>query len=98
MVAMKWKTSRRFVVIVVLAVLLLLAVTSAFAMSTYHLSWYAVSGGGGHVSGGHFTMDGTLGQPVVGNSSGGSYGLCSGYQCGAGPSWYSYVPVVNKGG
>jgi len=98
MIAMKWRASRRVVAIVVLVILFLLVATSAFAMSTYHLSWYAVAGGGGHVSGGHFAVDGTLGQPVAGQSSGGSYGLCSGYQCGAGPSWYSYVPVVNKGG
>ena len=95
---MKRWLSRRVVAMVVLGILVLMVATSAIGVAGYHLSWYAVSGGGGHLSGGHFAVDSTVGQPVAGSSHAGPYKLCSGYQCGAGPSWYAYLPVINKGG
>lgn len=40
---------------------------------------WVIGGGGGPASGGSFAIDGTLGQPIVGQSSGGDYVLNAGY-------------------
>jgi len=43
------------------------------------VSWWVISGGGAPSSGGNVTLNDTLGQPVVGPSSGGDVALRAGY-------------------
>jgi hypothetical protein len=43
---------------------------------------WVVAAGGGHAEGAPYSLDGTVGQAVVGSSSQTSYGLCSGFWCG----------------
>ncbi len=52
---------------------------------------YVVSSGGGSLSNGGVTLQGSIGQPLVGAVSQGVT-LCSGYHCGAG------VPSIPGGG
>ena len=71
----------------------LLAVASAFALSMndagstnehggngYECSWYTVNGGGAMFSaGGNFELNGTIGQPDTGVSTGGRYTFAAGF-------------------
>jgi hypothetical protein len=71
---------------VVLVVALVFA-AAAFAGGTgAAIDWWIISGGGGSTSGGNVTLDSTLGQPIVGPSSGGNAWLGAGY-------WYGEQPV-----
>ncbi len=59
------------------------------------VNWWVVAGGGGSASGGSVTLNATLGQPIVGDSSGGGTRLGAGYWYGGTtPSYRVYLPVV----
>jgi len=78
------------------AMALLLAVSTALARSGYDLSWWTVDGGGGTASGGPYTLTGTVGQPDAGILTGGDYTLGGGFW-GAGAvvvEYKVYLPVV----
>lgn len=46
----------------------------------YEISWYTIDGGGAqNLSGGSYTLSGTIGQFDAGSQSGGSYTLNGGY-------------------
>jgi hypothetical protein len=48
--------------------------------SGYEISWYTIDGGGAQdLSGGTYTLSGTVGQFDAGSQSGGSYALAGGY-------------------
>ncbi len=52
-------------------------------------------GGGARVVAGSYALDGTIGQPVVGIVSSGSYQVCSGFWCGLG-IYKSLLPLIFK--
>lgn len=52
--------------------------------SASYINWDVIAGGGGHVSQGGYTIDGSAGQPAVGTLSGGSYSLAAGFWPGVG--------------
>ncbi len=60
----------------------------------YDLPWSVLGGGGGSLGNGGITLDGTVGQPVVGQVSASSYALCTGFWCGAAGEYRVYLPVV----
>jgi hypothetical protein len=60
------------------------------------LERWVVGGGGGHASGAHFTLVGTVGQGVVGFASGGVYEICSGFWCGA-ARYGVFLPLILRG-
>jgi hypothetical protein len=71
-------------------VLILLGAFALFALNvrvgyaapraTYEISWYTIDGGGAQdLSGGTYTLSGTVGQFDAGSQSGGSYALNGGY-------------------
>ncbi len=62
-----------------LLVLLLVAGGVGALGSGPAVDWWVISGGGAPSSGGNVTLNDTLGQPVVGDSSGGSITLHAGY-------------------
>jgi len=78
------------------AIALLLAVSTALARSGYDLSWWTVDGGGGTTSGGSYTLGGTIGQPDAGILSGGNYTLGGGFWGGgvAAVGYKVYLPMV----
>ena len=43
---------------------------------------WVIAAGGGHAEAAPYSLDGTIGQAVVGSSNQASYGLCSGFWCG----------------
>src|SRR5262245_35065389 len=58
----------------------------AIALGTqYDLSWYTIDGGGGTITGGGFTLSGTIGQPdaqMPPVMNGGAFQLTSGFWAG----------------
>lgn len=60
--------------------------SAAFAASGYDLSWWSIDGGGAmNLSGGVYSLSGTVGQPDAGKMKGGSYELTGGIW---GPAYY----------
>ena len=53
-------------------------VAASFA-ADYAIDWWSVNGGGGASTGGVFTVTGTVGQPVVGEASGGQFAVTGGF-------------------
>jgi hypothetical protein len=51
--------------------------------SSYNLEWNTIGGGGGPISGGAYTISGTVGQPDAGSLSGGNYAIEGGFWPGA---------------
>ncbi len=76
-------------------VLLLTVLTTGGAVlaSSSEISRHVIAGGGGHVEAGVYGLDGTIGQPVTGVVSAGSYDLCSGFWCGT-RAHKVYLPLV----
>jgi len=74
----------------VLAILLLTCIVSG---QTYQIDWYVIGSGGGHSESGAYSIDGTIGQPIVGMSSSANYRVEAGFWVGAGASsGYEYLP------
>ena len=91
------KTKLKFITLAVLIAALL--TTSALAASGYEVNWWTVdsSGGVSQSTGGQYTLQGTIGQPDTGSSSGGEYGLEGGFWAGF-REWvtqfFIYLPLV----
>ncbi len=73
---------------------LLLLAGAALAQGTLAIPWSVIGGGGGHAKAGAISLDGTLGQPVVGQIGNLPHALCAGYWCGAGAEYRIYLPLV----
>ena len=71
---------------------LVLMTPLAFAQ-TYQIDWYVIGSGGGHSESGNYQLDGTIGQPIIGNSSSANYIIEAGFWVGAAPAGgCDYVP------
>jgi len=73
--------------LLVLGLIILLATAGILnaAPAQYAMDWWTVDGGGGTLSGGTFSLSGTVGQPDVGPAlEGGTYHLVGGYWSGIG--------------
>jgi hypothetical protein len=55
----------------------------------FDLSWWTIDGGGGAISGGGYTLDGTLGQPDASAMKGGGFALGGGF-------WPSDQPFITR--
>jgi hypothetical protein len=73
-------------------VLLFLLGSLVLANESTTIDRYVICGGGGHVDISPYTLDGTLGQAVVGLDSLDPFQLCSGFQCRA--VYEIYLPLV----
>ncbi len=69
----------------------------------YDLGWWTIDGGGGEVSGGGYSLNGTVGQTDAGQTlTGGGYSLTGGFWLGATNNSSSngghkiYLPLVLK--
>ena len=60
------------------------------------VDWDVTGGGGGHAEAGIYSLDGTIGQAIVGRISNTPYELCAGFWCGAATDYKVYLPVVIK--
>ncbi|CAG0959230.1 hypothetical protein GPROT1_00686 [Gammaproteobacteria bacterium] len=71
--------------------------TPATPNADYAIPWYTVDGGGGAVTGGAYTLDGTIGQADAGSLAGGGYTLSGGYWIGSAAvtmDYHVYLPLV----
>jgi hypothetical protein len=88
---MKMKT---WIVLFVLAVLVTLLVTPVLAGETSEINWYVIGGGGGPAGSSVYTLNGTIGQPLVGLSNNNNSELCSGFWC-LSLQWIKiYMPAI----
>jgi hypothetical protein len=64
----------------------------------YDISWYTVDGGGAQdLSGGSYSLSGTIGQPDAGALSGGAYSLNGGFwSSGAANLLRFFLPAIVK--
>jgi uncharacterized membrane protein len=99
---MKNKRRILFLILSLTAVLALAGtVLAAQTGVSYNITRWTVDGGGGRLTGGGYTLTGTVGQPEPGPAlSGGGYTLTSGFWPGGGSSSSSgykiYLPLVMK--
>jgi len=66
----------------------------AMESDNYAINWDVIGSGGEPGISTSFALDGTIGQGVVGSSSGDSYGLCGGYWCDGEIAYSIYLPLV----
>jgi ABC-type glycerol-3-phosphate transport system substrate-binding protein len=82
------KTLKALLLVMLAAILLLVAVTSAGAGANTRITWYAISYGGGHAHSPNYTLDATTGQAAPGLSHSPNFQLGGGF-------WYALgVPEV----
>lgn len=75
-------------------ILLILLIASVAIAQTYQIDWYVIGSGGGHAESGTYQVDGTIGQPIVGQASSDNYTVDAGFWIGAGtsgPDCYEYM-------
>jgi len=84
---------RRTIIPALLAFFLLAG--AALAQGTSAIPWSVIGGGGGHAEAAPYALDGTLGQPIVGQAASLPYDLCAGFWCGA-PPYRIYLPLLLK--
>lgn len=78
-----------------IALILVTGIVLAGTTQTPAIDWWVIGGGGDHLEQGIYTLDNTIGQPVVGVVSNGNYELCAGFWCGTAPGEYEiYLPVL----
>ena len=80
---------------------LLATAASAGALNGYSLAWWTVDGGGGSTSAGaSYSLDGTIGQPDPGVSSGGAFSLTGGlwnaHQAGNNGPLQFFLPIFTR--
>ena len=78
----------------ILALVLILAVTSVALANGVEIPRWVLSGGATESGGGTVTLTGTIGQPFVGAASGGDVTLGHGFWAGAAMDNYTYMPMV----
>jgi hypothetical protein len=82
--------------IVVVALLVVVAVTPSGASGSYTLAPDVMASGGQASSSASYSLVSTLGQPMVGAGSSASYAACSSYWCQIPPIYKVLLPVVSK--
>jgi len=83
---------RRAIIPALLAFFLL--ASAVLAQDTPAIPWSVIGGGGGHAESAPYALDGTVGQPMVGQATGPSLDLCAGFWCGAAVQYRVYLPLV----
>ena len=83
-------------VIILCGLLLVSSLGAVMAMEStnYAINWDVVGSGGEPSAATSFVLNGTVGQGIVGSSSGVSYSLCSGYWCAGVTEIHIYLPLV----
>jgi hypothetical protein len=80
--------------LVLLALLLsVTALSAGAAPSAIEMQRHVIAGGGGHSEANGLTLNGTVGQVVVGVTNQGTYDFCSGFWCGMG-RYTIHLPLV----
>lgn len=94
---MKTKSLKTSILLALIACLLV--VSAVAALSGPSIPWDVVSGGGGTAAGGNITISDTIGQPIVGHSSGGNLTVDAGYWVPLAASAITFsifLPVITR--
>jgi len=85
-----------FLLALIVLLLLLSNAVSAMKSTNYHLDWFTpLTGGGGRAaSSTNYAANFTVGQSVVGVSSGTNHEVCLGYWCSGAMQYRIYLPLV----
>ena len=86
---------KRRAIVLALVLLVILAGNVFAAVNALNAPRYVIAGGGGRVAAGNYVLTGTIGQPVAGVVSQGTYGLCSGFWCGM-QLFKLFLPIITK--
>ena len=86
---------RTQIFIAMLVFVLLTGIVLANGVTTT-IDRHVIAGGGGHAETGNYTLDATIGQPVVGVASAGNEELCAGFWCGTAVAYKIYLPLVMR--
>jgi hypothetical protein len=87
---------RKILVLVLVGSLMVVSIVLA-APAAIDLGRTVIGGGGGHSEAGIYSLDGTIGQAVVGKQNNAPFHLCSGFWCGLGTTAQNiYLPLVQK--
>ncbi|MFL7794382.1 MAG: hypothetical protein AB8I69_19730 [Anaerolineae bacterium] len=85
-------------VIVALGLVLVMGTTLSAASQAAGIVRFVIGSGGGRLEQDTYTLNGTIGQSVVGQTNQTPYELCSGFWCGGGSGTGSdrevYLPLV----
>ena len=87
-------TTKPWIVLPVLIVLITLVVTPVMAAGIMEIDRYIIGSGGGTATGGDYTLNGTIGQPVIGNASHANLDLCSGFWCKIVDYYKTILPLI----
>jgi hypothetical protein len=86
-----------FRALLILAVLLVFAsVALANTSINYSLAPDVIASGGQNTSSANYSMNSTLGQPMIGSSNSTDYAACNGYWCEIAVVYKVYLPVALK--
>jgi hypothetical protein len=66
-------------------IIFLVVFPCSVAIAQYQIDWWVMGSGGGHSESGSYKLDGTIGQPIVGQSSSANYRIDVGFWVGAAP-------------
>lgn len=93
---------KRILLIASILLILLLGVSlaSARTLDGYTITWWTTSGGGGTSTDAGYSLTGVIGQPAVGEMSGGGYTVTSGYLSGVvtqpAQPYQAYLPMIKR--
>ena len=88
-------TRKRNILILVLVGSLMVVSVVLAAPAAINLGRTVIGGGGGHSEVGIYSLDGTIGQAVVGTQNRAAFHLCSGFWCGLVTTAHNiYLPLV----
>lgn len=83
-------------------ILMLIIILPAIALAqNYRIDWYVFGSGGGHTQSGNYQLDGTIGQPIIGQSFSPNYIMQAGFWVGSpalGPNCDYIVGDINNSG
>ena len=86
---------RRGIMVAAALLVALALVTGALAQGAQSLARWVIAGAGGESTAtGEVAVNSTLGEPIIGPSSGGSVSLGAGYWYGAAVDYRIYLPLV----
>jgi len=87
---------RNWAVLGVLVASLLLAGLAVAATSSHSIDWRVMAGGGGSGAAGTRSLDGTIGQALVGVGGSGDTALCAGFWCrwAERAAFRVYLPII----
>ena len=87
-------TTKSWIVLPVLIVLITLVVTPVMAAGIMEIDRYVIGSGGGTATGGDYTLNGTIGQPVIGSANHADLELCSGFWCKVADHFKTILPLI----